>query len=271
MSNLCLTLHEPPAQRVDMSPLSPDRLGGKTRAQVAAIELASGNRKVRVDNLFGITGKFASELEIRNACDKLDRIGEGMTHGRIVVRGGAGAYVGARMRDGLIEVHGSAGAYAAAGMRGGLLHVSGSVGDFLGAALPGDRRGMQGGTVLVAGDAGDRAGDHMRRGMVLIQGSAGDYCASRMVAGTIVVLGSVGASPGLGMRRGTLLLQTSPREFVPTFNDCGEQAHSFLTLLVRSWRTLPGPFATLPDSRVRVRRYVGDLATGGRGEILIWI
>lgn len=271
MSHLCLTLREPPAQRIDMSPLAPDRLAGKTTAQVGAIELASGNRTIRADSLFEITGTFASDLEIRNACARLDRIGEGLTHGRIVVRGDAGAYVGAEMRDGLVEVHGNAGAYAAAGMRGGLLHVSGSVGDFPAAALPGERHGMQGGTVLVTGDAGDRAGDRMRRGTVLIQGSAGDCCASRMVAGTIVVLGGVGAAPGLGMNRGTLLLEHPPGELVPTFNDCGEQTQGFLTLLVRSWRTLPGRFATLPDARARVRRYVGDLAAGGRGEILIWI
>jgi formylmethanofuran dehydrogenase subunit C len=130
---------------------------------------------------------------------------------------------------------------------------------------------MQGGTVLVEGSAGDRTGDRMRRGTLLIEGDTGDYCASRMVAGTIAVWGRVGAFPGLAMRRGTVLLQHAPGEMVPTFNDCGEHPLSFLTLLVRSWRTLPGKFATIPDSRVRVRRYMGDLANDGRGEILVWV
>lgn len=271
MSALCLTLREPPAQRVDLSPLAADHLAGKTPAQVAAIELATGNRTVRVDDLFAIAGDFGSELEIRGACEKLDRIGAGMTHGHIVVRGPAGAYVGAGMRGGVIEVHGSVGAYAATGMRGGLLHVTEDAGDFLAAGLPGERRGMRGGTVVVGGNAGARVGDRMRRGMVLIEGNAGDYCASRMVAGTIVVAGQVGAFPGMAMRRGTLLLRQPPTALVATFNDCGEHPNTFLTLLVRSWRTLPSWLGTLPEGQVRARRYMGDLATDGRGEILVWV
>jgi formylmethanofuran dehydrogenase subunit C len=266
---LSLTLRERPSQRVDLAPLSIDRLAGKSPAQVAAIELPCGNRMVRVDALFDIAGTFAAEFEIRNACDKLDRIGEGMTHGRIVVHGDAGLYVGAGMRGGQIQVHGSVGPYAGTGMRGGLLHVTGHAGDFLAAAIPGDPRGMQGGTIVIGGNAGDRVGDRMRRGTVLIEGSAGDYCAARMLAGTIAVAGRVGAFAGLAMRRGTLILERPPAEWVPTFNDCGEHRLGFLTLLARSWRNLPGRFAHVPDTRVRARRYVGDLANDGRGEILV--
>lgn len=269
MSTLCLTLKAPPLQRVDMSPLSTDQLAGKTPAQVAAVELASGNRLVRVDSLFTITGSFASELEIRDGCDRLDRIGTGMTHGRVVVTGDAGAYLGAGMTGGQIEVHGDAGAYAATGMMGGTIQITGNAGDFLAGAIPGDRWGMVGGTVVVGGNAGDRAGDRMRRGMVLIEGNTGAYCASRMVAGSIAVWGSIGAFPGLAMRRGTLLLRNAPDELLPTFNDCGEHALGFLTLLVRSWRTLPSKFATFPDQGLRVRRYMGDRANGGLGEILV--
>jgi len=73
---LCLTLRERPAQRVDLSTLSTDHLSGRTTAQVAAMELPSGNRTVRVDSLFDVSGTFSSELEIRASCDRLDRIGE---------------------------------------------------------------------------------------------------------------------------------------------------------------------------------------------------
>jgi formylmethanofuran dehydrogenase subunit C len=270
VSALCLTLREPPARRVDLSPLTADQLAGKSPAQVAALELRSGNRTVRVGDLFSISGTSASEIEIGNGCDKLDRVGEGMTHGRIVVHGAAGAYLGARMAGGVIEVRGDVGAYTATGMSGGLIHVSGAAGDFLGAAIPGDHRGMRGGTVVVGGDAGDRVGDRMRRGAVLIEGSAGDYCASRMLAGTVAVWGGVGRYPGMAMRRGTLLLRHPPAALLPTFNDSGRQSLGFLSLLLRSWRTLPGKFATIADSQQQVQRYMGDLANDGRGEILIW-
>jgi formylmethanofuran dehydrogenase subunit C len=269
MSTLRLTLRERPAQRVDLSPLTADHLRGKSPDEVGAIELTCGNRKVRVNDLFTHSGNFGSELEILGSCDRLDGIGQGMTHGRIIVHGDTGAYLGAGMTGGSLVVRGNIGAYAATGMRGGRIHVYGNSGDFLAAAVPGDRHGMQGGLVLVDGDAGDRLGDRMRRGTVLVQGNAGAYCAARMVAGTIGVWGRVGGFPGLGMRRGTLLLGETPGALLPTFNDCGAYPLNFLTLLIRSWRTLQSAFATLPDSGFRVRRFMGDLANGGRGEILV--
>ena len=269
VSTLCLTLREPPAQRVDLSPLTAGQLMGRALEHVAALELATGNRKVRLDSLFAVTGTFASELEIHGSCDRLDGIGAGMTHGRIIVEGDTGAFLGAGMTGGSIVVRGNVGAYAATAMQGGRIHVYGSTGDFLAAARPGERHGMRGGLVLVDGDTGDRLGDRMRRGMVLIEGNAGDYCASRMVAGTIAVWGSVGTMPGLGMRRGTLLLQRTPSALPPTFNDCGVYPLNFLTLLVRSWRTLRSKYSNLPDSGLRVRRYMGDVANDGRGEILV--
>jgi formylmethanofuran dehydrogenase subunit C len=269
MTALTLTLRERPAQRVDLSALTIDRLTGLTVAQIGALVLPSGNRTIKAADLFSISGEPGDTLEIRNSCDQLDRIGQGMTGGSIAIRGGAGAYLGAGLDGGRITVDGDAGAYAATGMRSGLIHVRGNVGDFVASAVAGEHRGMQGGAVVVSGTAGDRAGDRMRRGMLLIEGNAGDYCASRMVAGTLAVWGSVGKSPGLAMRRGTLLLQQAPATLLPTFNDCGEFPLAFLTLLARSWRALPGRYATLPDTGLRVRRYMGDLGNDGRGEILI--
>lgn len=269
MSALTLTLKVALQQRVDLSPLVPERLAGKSPVEIAALELASGNRRLRVGDLFEIAGSDASELVIQGSCDRLDRIGQGMGCGRIVVEGDAGAYLGLDMRGGAIEVRGSVGAYAASRLEGGLIHIRGNAGDFLGAALAGEPRGMRGGTVIVEGSAGDRAGDRMRRGQVLIEGNAGCYCGSRMVAGTLAVLGQVGEGPGFGMRRGTLLF-ASPPPLLPTFNECGVFDLGFLALLVSSWRGLPGRFATLPP-RTRVRRYVGDMAGGGKGEILVWV
>lgn len=269
MSALCLTVRERPAQRVDLSPLTPDGIAGKSVKEIAAIELATGNRRIRVDSLFQIAGDPGLDIEIRGSLETLDRIGGGMTQGRIVVSGEAGAYLGIGMTGGSIEVTGGTGAFAAGGMTGGVIRIAGNAGDFLAAALPGDHQGMKGGTVLVAGNAGDRVGDRMRRGTVLIDGNTGDYCASRMVAGTIGVWGKVGRFPAVAMRRGTLLLRQAPDALSPTFNDCGVHPFSFLPLLARSWRKHPGKFATLPDSGLRLRRLMGDLANGGRGEILI--
>jgi len=51
MSALMLSLTAPPCQRVDMSPLLPERLAGLDRGAIARIELASGNRGVPVGDL----------------------------------------------------------------------------------------------------------------------------------------------------------------------------------------------------------------------------
>lgn len=267
MSPLTFTLRAAPRQRVDLSPLTPERLAGKTLAEIAALELSSGNRSLRVGELFEVTGTDPAMLVFQGACEHLDRIGQGMERGTLLVEGNAGAYLGLDLRGGVIEVRGGAGAYAASRMAGGLIHIHGDAGDFLGAALPGEPHGMRGGTVVVRGSAGDRAADRLRRGQVLIEGNAGRYCASRMIAGTVAVLGRVGEGTGSGMRRGTLLL-AAPPSLPPTFNESGTFTLNFLPLLIGSWRGLPGAFATLPPSP-RVRRYVGDRAAGGLGEILI--
>jgi formylmethanofuran dehydrogenase subunit C len=257
-----------PQQRVDCSPLTPTALAGKTGREIAALELHSGNRKLRVGDLFKVSGDAAQDLVIECEGDKLERIGARMTSGRVRVQGDCGAYVGLQMRGGEIHVSGSAGAFAACQMRGGLLRVDHDAGEFLGAALPGETRGMAGGTVIVKGSVGDRCGDRMRRGQILIEGHAADYCAARMLAGTIAVMGGVGAHLGFAMQRGTVLLRESPAHLLPTFGDCGTHALSFLKLLFQSWTALPSRYAAFA-APPRVQRIVGDLANGGLGEILI--
>jgi formylmethanofuran dehydrogenase subunit C len=268
MSALTLTLKTAPQQRIDCSPLTSDNLTEKSAAEIGAIELQHGNRKVRVDALFDIAGTDANDIVIHNGCDKLDYIGHSMKGGRITVHGGAGCYFGFQMKKGEIVLHGNADAFAASGISGGSIHIHGNVGDFLASAIPGDRKGMKGGLVIVTGNAGDRVGDQMRRGIVLIEGNVGAYCASRMLAGTIGVMGSVGDYIGYGMRRGTLLLFSTPKLHA-TLQDCGTHTLPFLKLMFKSFGGLPSKFATLNMNRVQ--RYAGDLANDGKGEILVFI
>jgi formylmethanofuran dehydrogenase subunit C len=267
MSTLCLTLRHPPAQRVDLAPLTARPLTGRSRDELAAIELVAGNQRVTLGSLFTLEGETGGDIELRNCCSRLDGIGTGLGEGRLLVYGDAGAYLGRNMTGGTILAAGSVGAYAGTGMTGGVIQVGGDAGDFAGGAVPGDHHGMRGGTLLICGNAGDRAGDRMRRGNLLIEGNAGDYLASRMIAGTVAVLGNVGRLPGYAMRRGTILL-LAPTALPATFNNCGVYPLTFLTLLMRSWRNLPGRFASLPDS-TRVQRFMGDIANNGRGEILL--
>lgn len=255
-----------PQQRIDLSPLTPDTLAGKSAAEIAAIELQSGRFKLRTDAVFDIAGSNASDIVIRNSTSRLDNIGSGMKSGRITVHGNVGSYLGFQMRKGELIVHGDATDFVASGMAGGLLQIHGSVGDFLAAAIAGDRKGMKGGTVLITGNAGERAGDQMRRGIILIEGNVGSYCASRMLAGTIGVLGSMGQYAGYGMRRGTLLVKETP-SLHATIQDCGTHSLPYLALMFKSFAALPSKFAGLKQTRVQ--RYAGDIANDGKGEILV--
>jgi formylmethanofuran dehydrogenase subunit C len=270
MSALTFTLRQPPAQTVDLSPLTPDKLAVKSREEIARIELTCGNRKLRVAELFDISGEDRSEgMVFRASSDRLTYVGARMEAGTITVEGDCGSYAGLGLRGGRIVVHGSVGAFAGSGMRTGTIEVRANAGDFAGAALPGDKQGMRGGSIVIGGSAGDRLGDRMRRGIILVRGDAGPFCGSRMLAGTILVSGRVGESPGFALKHGTLLLAHAPAELPATFQDCGEHALLFLTLLEKHFQREGGPFHDFLPLAPRVRRYCGDLATGGKGEILL--
>lgn len=270
MNPLTLILRERPGQSVNLSPLVPHRLAGKSLAEIGALELTTGNRKLRVEDAFQIEPGNPEHLVIRDSCERLTHIGQALDGGSITVEGDAGVYLALGMKGGCITVQGNADAYAASGMRDGMVEIQGHAGDFLAGALPGDVHGMAGGTVLVRGNAGDRAGDRMRRGMLFIGGSAGEYCGSRMLAGTLAVAGEVGSGPGIAMKRGTLLLSRTPDRMPVTFNYAGVHSLLFLRLLRKHLESQGEAFRPFAPPGERVRRYCGDLAHGGKGEILVY-
>lgn len=270
MSALTLTLKHRPDQRVDMSPLVCDKLNGLTPTDISAIKLFCGKAKLRVDELFSVSGHNTQHLIIENSFEKLDYIGKELSSGLIEIAGDAGAYCGLGLKGGELKVSGSVGVFGGCEMKKGYIEINGNAGDFLGGALVGNKLGMKGGLILVKGNAGDRAGDQLRRGTILIEGNAGDYCGSRMIAGTIAILGQTGAFLGYGMRRGTLLLWQKP-QLIATFNDCGSHSLAFLPILFHSFKTLNSRFADPSIRFNRVQRYAGDLSETGRGEVLVKI
>jgi formylmethanofuran dehydrogenase subunit C len=269
--SLIFTLRQKTGPEVDLSVLVPEALAGKSRGEIEALELRSGNRRLRLGALFEVGGGEGECLVIRNGASRLIRVGERMRDGEIRVEGDCGAFAGAGMRGGRLTIAGSAGDFAGCAMRGGVIEIRGNAGDFLGAALAGEGQGMRGGAIVVRGRAGDRVGDRMRRGLILIAGDAGAHCAARMLAGTILVKGRLGESPGLALRRGSLLLARQPSSIPATFQDSGEHPFAFLTLLERHLKTEGAPLADFVPLPRRARRYCGDLATGGFGEILVAI
>ena len=265
---LVLTLRERPGQRLDLSGLVPERLAGLSEAEILRIDVHTSRRGAVVGDLFRLRmGDGASAIVIEGSCDRLDRIGEAMTAGGIIVEGDAGARLGRRMTGGHVTVRGSAGPWAASAMKGGMIEISGNAGDRLGGPLAGETAGMRGGMVLVHGEAGERAGDRLRRGTIVVEGGAGAYAGSRMIAGTLVVLGRAGPMPGYLMQRGTIVIGERAAEMSPTFVDCGVHALVAMRLLadfLGGHSVRAGRLARRP-----LRRFAGDTAVLGRGEIFV--
>lgn len=263
-----LALDASPPARLSLEGILPERLEGVAEVALRDLPLLCGNRRARLGDFFSVATDEgpADSLVIAGGDARLDQVGAGMTRGEIRVEGSVGATLGLGMSGGRVTVTGSAGWGAALAMRGGEIRIGGDAGDALGGALPGERIGMSDGKVVVGGNAGSGLGDRMRRGLVVVAGSAGRFCGARMVAGTIVVGGGFGAHPGIAMRRGTIVALTGAPLIPASFAPSGVHELAFARLLARTIAG-DGVDALLPRL-VRLQRWVGDLAMGGKGEIL---
>ncbi len=146
-----------------------------------------------------------------------------------------------------------------ADMTGGTLRLEGDAADGVGA-------GMRGGLILVHGSVGDEAGARMRRGSIAVTGRAGQRAGLQMIAGTLLVLGDLGRAPGFGLKRGTLVAGGS-LELLPTFRLACTYRPGILPLLFRSLRRHGFEAGSRLEGGA-FRRWIGDCADLGRGEIL---
>jgi len=264
---LTFTSRAAPAQRLDLSPLTPQNLANKTAAEIAGIELGTTRVRVTAGDVFRIREGDPAAVLIEGGSARFDRVGVGMSAGAIRVEGEVGVEAGRLMSGGRLTIRGAAGPFAGSGMTGGTLEIEGDAGERLGGPLSGETVGMRGGLLHVRGDAGPRAGDRLRRGAILIEGRAGAYAGCRMIAGTLAIGGEAGDLPGYLMGRGTILLGRGATLLSPTFGDCGEHdlvaarllADYFTQASVKLARLFRGP----------LKRLAGDLAALGKGEILL--
>ena len=137
---------------------------------------------------------------------------------------------------------------------------------------------MNRGTIIIEGNAGNEVGERMRRGLIVILGDAGDFLGANMIAGTIVVFGKAGEGPGAGMKRGSIVLlgggqsgalPLQPPQLLPTFRyDCTYNP-TFLRVYLRALRRY-GVEVGEEYITGNYRRYNGDIAELGKGEILVY-
>lgn len=268
MSGWRFTLTQAPALRVDLRGITPMALAGLTCGEVERLRVGCGNATPALAEFFRVEPDAGGALVFDGDLARFDRVGWQMAGGTMRVNGNVGHYAGAGMSAGEIFVTGDAGLLAACEMAGGTLAIDGDADDFAASTLPGSMDGMRGGTLIVMGRAGDRFGDRMRRGTAIVFGDVGDFLGSRMVAGTIAVGGCAGDHAGYGMQRGSVVFAgPPPAQIAATFVPALAAADVFWQLLARDLARHGGPFAGLADRRIE--RHLGDLAVGGKGELIL--
>jgi formylmethanofuran dehydrogenase subunit C len=209
-----------------------------------------GNGKTQLGELFTIEGRPSGRILFEGDLSRGDGIGAGLSEGQVTIQGDAGAEVGLAMS-------------------GGALVVEGDAGDRAGAAPLGFKRGMSGGELIVRGSAGIEAGAHMRRGLLAIGKSAAARTGLSMIAGNVVVFGAAGPDTGLWSKRGSVVALADITPPATYAYACTYHPVHLRLLL----RRLQAGFGFKIQRRYLTglyRRYSGDMAELGKGEILVW-
>jgi formylmethanofuran dehydrogenase subunit C len=263
-----LTLKEQPTVPLEAEVLSPDVLAGLRHQELRALKVHLGKHDYRLDEFFDVEGDGSDDLEIRGDARQVKWIGKAMTRGHIRIQGNAGMHLGAYMKGGSIEVSGNASDWVGAEMTGGLIRIGGHAGGQIGAAYRGSPSGMMGGAILVGGSAGLEVGMRMKRGIIAVAGPVRDFAGLQMKGGTIFLGGGAEIRTGAWMVRGTIV-SFAPVQLLPTFSYACTYQPAFLRLYLKSVQSLG--FALPADiGEGTYRRYTGDGAVPGKGEILVW-
>ena len=241
-----------PRQRVDCSAVLTAPWAALTADELArrTVELERDGR-VPLGDLFEVKGNPAGRVRFTGDLSQVDRLAAGLSEGRVTVESNLGHEAGM-------------------GMAAGALVIEGNAGERTGAAAPGFKRGMTGGELIVRGSAGADAGASMRRGLLVIGGSAGERAGLNMIAGNIVVFGAAGADAGLWSKRGSIAALggiTPPATYAYA---CTYQPIHLRVMLLRL-QTIYGIRIRKRQLAGLYRRYSGDLAELGKGEILEWM
>lgn len=250
-TGLVARLKSSPRQRADFSEvlagdwttLSVQQLAGRP------VYLERDGRTA-LGELFDLTGQPDGHLRFTGDLAFADRLGAGLSQGEVSVEGSVGSEAGMALAGGALEIDGDAGPRA-------------------GAAPLGFKRGMTGGELIIRGSAGAESGAAMRRGLLVIAKKAGDRTGLGMIAGNVVVFGAAGPDTGLWSKRGSVVALGSVTPPATYVYACTYQPIHLRLMLTR----LRTRYA-LPVQRKHLtgyyRRYSGDMAELGKGEILEW-
>jgi formylmethanofuran dehydrogenase subunit C len=207
--------------------------------------------RIRVGDLFDLTGQPEGRIRFVGDLSNADRLGGGLSEGELTVEGSVGQEAGVALAGGSLDIKGDAGPRA-------------------GAAPLSYKRGMTGGELIVRGSAGPEAGAAMRRGLLVIAKDAGERTGLGMIAGTVVVFGAAGRETGLWSKRGSVVALgriTPPA----TYSLACTYQPIILRLMLTRLSARYGLSVQKKHLTGSYRRYSGDMAELGKGEILEWV
>lgn len=263
---------------VNLEPITPETLSGKTIAKINKLKIWHGNRRISLTKLFDASGKPGKTpedtvIEIGGNIPQCRHLGQDMTAGTIIVKGDAGMHLGARMSGGLIKVKGNADHWLGAEMSGGAIRVTGNAGDKAASPYLGSKYGMNGGSLYIKGNVGHELGMGMRRGIIVVDGDTQSYTGTRMLAGTIIVRGQLGDRAGAAMRyKGTIIALGKANPLMPSHLFNGEYSDMvILRLLLDAIEAeIPGVTFTEKERVGPYLRFIGDFGSSGRGELFLF-
>jgi formylmethanofuran dehydrogenase subunit C len=250
-SGLVARLKAPLQQRADFAEVLSGAWSSLTPGQLKQRPVYLGSDgPTELGEIFELKGEPSGRIRFVGDLEMVDRLGAGMTEGEVIVEGSLGNEAGLALA-------------------GGAIVVEGDVGPRAGAAPPGFKRGMTGGELIVHGSAGPGAGAAMRRGLLVIGNKAGEQTGLGMIAGTVVVFGAAGADSGLWSKRGTVIAFGDIAIPATYAYACTYQPVHLRLLLTRLSERYKLPVRPR-HLKGFYRRYSGDLAELGKGEILTW-
>jgi formylmethanofuran dehydrogenase subunit C len=251
MSGLLVRPKAPLPEPADFAAILAGAWTGLPAGELARRPVAVGRGEpVPLGELCDVTGEADGSIRFEGDFRTVVRLGAELSEGRVRVEGSVGDELGLAMAGGSIEVRGHAGAGA-------------------GAAAAEARRGMTGGELVVHGSAAQGAGGLMRRGLIAVGGSLGSYAGAGMIAGTVLAMGAIGPAAGLWSKRGSIVA-LGEVAIPSTYRYACTYQPIHLRLMLTSLKARYGLAVKSRHLSGSYRRYSGDLAELGKGEILAW-
>ena len=215
--------------RLDLSGISSFQSMSVNR--IKTLPLMYGNKEMRYEELFKITGSDSSNIVIKSSNEMMDNVGKNFSCGNLTIHGNVGHCCGAEMTGGKITIFGNALNRVASGISGGILRLNGNSGDYMCGKSNHKNEGINDGLVIITGNAGDYAIQRMRRGVVIVKGNVGKNSCTEIISGTVIIMGHLGKNFANKIKRGTFIVKDS--KFTKNYTKSNVCEYNFMPFLIK--------------------------------------